>query len=212
MAFLESTPGVVAVLVAFILFLILALVARWFKKAGPGQALIRSGLGGNKVSFSGIWLIPVLHRLDVMDITQQTLPIELRGMRGAFTRDAVKMDVKAYFTLGVNPTESDVQDVAMNVGAKRASDPETIRNLFQASFEEALKLILAQVEFLDVKENIDKIKMMILQEIGSDLNGYSLINLAIESIQHTPLDQLDPNNILDAQSIARIKELNKGNV
>lgn len=211
MGFLETTLGLVITIATVVLFLMLILVASWYKKADSGQALIRSGIGGNKVSFSGIMAIPVFHKLEVMDITQQILLVDLSGTRGVFTQDSIRVDLKAQFTVCVNATERDVQLVAINIGAKRASDPETIRDLFQASFEEAIKHVLAHIEFLEIQSNMDRIKMMILQEIGGDLSGYSLMSMAIEYIQQTPLDQLDPHNILDAKGIARIKELNQGN-
>jgi hypothetical protein len=43
--------------------------------------------------------------------------------------------------------------------------------------------------------------------IGTDLNGYSLEDAAIDFLEQTPLSSLDPKNILDAQGIRKITEL-----
>jgi uncharacterized membrane protein YqiK len=43
--------------------------------------------------------------------------------------------------------------------------------------------------------------------IGTDLNGYSLEDAAIDFLEQTPMHSLDPKNILDAQGIRKITEL-----
>ncbi|WP_258177237.1 flotillin family protein [Streptomyces solincola] len=47
----------------------------------------------------------------------------------------------------------------------------------------------------------------VAQAIGTDLNGYSLEDAAIDYLEQTPLAQLDAANILDAQGIRKITEL-----
>ena len=37
--------------------------------------------------------------------------------------------------------------------------------------------------------------------IGKDLNGYALEDIAIDYLEQTPLETLDPNNVLDAEGI-----------
>ncbi|MEM6297685.1 MAG: flotillin family protein, partial [Bacteroidota bacterium] len=48
---------------------IVAMIAQFYKKASQGQALVRTGTGGVKVSFNGMMVFPVFHRLEVMDIS-----------------------------------------------------------------------------------------------------------------------------------------------
>jgi flotillin len=43
--------------------------------------------------------------------------------------------------------------------------------------------------------------------IGTDLNGFSLEDAAIDYLEQTPLDAMDPNNIMDAEGIKKITEL-----
>ena len=43
--------------------------------------------------------------------------------------------------------------------------------------------------------------------IGRDLNGYILDDAAIDYLEQTPLNSLDPHNILDAQGIRKITEI-----
>ena len=63
LAFTMTSAGIIVVLG------ILAMVAKWYRKAAQGQALVKTGVGGTKVSFNGKLIIPVLHRLEIMDIS-----------------------------------------------------------------------------------------------------------------------------------------------
>src|SRR5690606_41415773 len=47
----------------------------------------------------------------------------------------------------------------------------------------------------------------ILKVIGTDLNGYVLDDCAIDYLEQTPLEKLNPNNILDAEGIKKITDL-----
>ncbi|HUQ57425.1 flotillin family protein, partial [Lentzea sp.] len=59
----------------------------------------------------------------------------------------------------------------------------------------------------DLYTHRDEFRDRIVQVIGTDLNGYSLEDAAIDYLEQTPLKQLDPANILDAQGIRKITEL-----
>ena len=39
---------------------IIAMIAKWYRKTSQGQALVKTGVGGTKVSFNGILIVPVL--------------------------------------------------------------------------------------------------------------------------------------------------------
>ena len=43
--------------------------------------------------------------------------------------------------------------------------------------------------------------------IGQDLSGYVLEDVAIDFLEQTSINDLDPNNIMDAEGIRRITEL-----
>ncbi len=207
MGFLETTFGVVLTIIIVVFFLFLALLARWFKKASQGQALVRTGIGGVKVSFNGMVVIPVFHRLEVMDISLKSFTLERMGKEGLICKDNMRADIKVTFFISVNSTEKDVRHVAQNIGTARASDRELLINLFDAKFSEALKTVGKGFDFTELYSERDKFKGEMLSEIGSDLNGYSLDSAAIDYLEQTKLELLDPENILDAEGIRKITEL-----
>jgi uncharacterized membrane protein YqiK len=107
----------------------------------------------------------------------------------------------------VNKQVEDVIKVAQAIGCARASSPETLEELFSAKFSEALKTVGKQLDFVDLYTKRDEFRDAIIQIIGRDLNGYVLEDAAIDYLEQTPLEHLDPKNILDAQGIRRITEL-----
>lgn len=195
---------VVAVLMVF---MGLFLFSQYYHKAAPHQALIRVGLGGTKVSFSSMLSIPVLHKLDRVDLSPQKLVIERKGKEGLILKDSIRADIKVDFILSIPNTAADVKHICSNLGAKKASDLETIRHLFEALFSEVLKTIANAYDFADVLPNLEQFKRDILSQIGIDLQGYSLDTCAIDYFEQTPLDQLDPDNIQDAQGLLKIQQV-----
>ena len=88
-----------------------------------------------------------------------------------------------------------------------ASQIETMRELFDAKFSEALKTVGKQFEFVELYDKREQFKEQILKVIGTDLNGYRLDDAAIDYLEQTRLELLNPNNILDADGIKKITEL-----
>ncbi len=82
-----------------------------------------------------------------------------------------------------------------------------MRELFDAKFSEALKTVGKQFEFVELYDKREKFKDEILKVIGTDLNGYRLDDCAIDYLEQTRLELLNPNNILDAEGIKKITEL-----
>lgn len=198
---------VVGFSVIVILFIFVIIFIKTFRKAVQGQALVRTGSGGAKVSFSGIFVIPVLHKLEIMDITLKTIVIERLGGDGLICMDNMRADIKVAFFVRVNKTREDVVQVAQSIGSRRASDQRALIELFDAKFSEALKTVGKQFEFVELYNSREKFKQEILNTIGTDLNGYILDDCAIDYLEQTPLESLLENNILDAEGIKKITEL-----
>jgi uncharacterized membrane protein YqiK len=198
---------VALVAIIVILFVFFIILIKTFKKAVQGQALVRTGSGGAKVSFSGIFVIPILHKLEIMDITLKTIVIERMGIDGLICRDNMRADIKVAFFVRVNKTREDVIQVAQSIGSRRASDQNSLIELFDAKFSEALKTVGKQFEFVELYNSREKFKHEILNIIGTDLNGYILDDCAIDFLEQTPLESLLENNILDAEGIKKITEL-----
>ncbi|GAA3637968.1 putative membrane protein YqiK [Lentzea atacamensis] len=203
------STGLLVLIAVIVVVLILAMItlSRLFKKCEQGKALIVSKMRKVDVTFTGTVVLPVLHRCETMDISVKTIEIRRAGNEGLICRDNIRADIRITFFVRVNKTVEDVIKVAQAIGTERASHEATLQELFNAKFSEALKTVGKQLDFVDLYTHRDEFRDRIVQVIGTDLNGYSLEDAAIDYLEQTPLKQLDPANILDAQGIRKITEL-----
>ncbi|MFF5701039.1 flotillin family protein [Streptomyces sp. NPDC012794] len=199
--------GTLVIVVLVLVVAALLVVTRLFRKVEQGKALIVSKMRKVDVTFTGQVVLPVLHKAEVMDISVKTIEISRTGRDGLICKDNIRADIRISFFVRVNKTVEDVIKVAQAIGTQRASDKETLQELFNAKFSEALKTVGKQLDFIDLYTMRDELRDRIIHIIGTDLNGYSLEDAAIDYLEQTPLSQLDAGNILDAQGIRKITEL-----
>ncbi len=187
----------------------LMMLSRFYRKVDQGKALLinKTGKGDPEVTFKGGWVWPVIHRSEVMDIAVKTIEIDRRGKEGLICADNIRADIKVNFFIRVNKTVEDVLKVAQSIGCSRASDEHVLETLFAAKFSEALKTVGKRLEFEQLYTQREQFKDQIIEVIGRDLNGYVLDDAAIDFLEQTPLDSLDPHNILDAQGIRKITKI-----
>ena len=194
---------------AGLLFLlgVMALYAKLYRKIDQGKALIVNKMNKIEVFFTGGLVVPVVHRSEIMDISVKTIEINRRGNEGLICRDNIRADIKVTFFVRVNPTMEDVLKVAKSIGTIRASDQNTLEQLFTAKFAEALKTVGKQLDFEELYIKRHDFKEQIMAVIGQDLNGYVLDDAAIDHLEQTPVETLDAQNILDARGIRKITEI-----
>ncbi len=195
-------------------FIVLVLVAftfalsRFYRKVGPETALVRSGAGHlYTVWGGGMWVIPILHRVEEMDLSVKRIEIARRGEAGLICKDNIRADIEVAFFVRVNNTTEDIQQVAQSLGCRRASDRQALVELFDAKFSEALKTVGKRFNFVELYNERDKFKEEILSVLGTDLNGYKMDDCAIDYLEQTPVEKLNPQNILDAEGIKKITDL-----
>ncbi|MBB1254021.1 flotillin family protein [Streptomyces alkaliterrae] len=207
MADISTGIGVLIAVCLLIALTLLLVVSRLFRKVPQGKALIVSKMRKVDVTFTGMVVLPVLHKAEVMDISVKTIDIARTGHDGLICKDNIRADIRISFFVRVNKTREDVVKVAQAIGTERASNQDTLQALFNAKFSEALKTVGKQLDFSDLYTHREEFRNQIIAVIGTDLNGYSLEDAAIDYLEQTPLSHLDKDNILDAQGIRKITEL-----
>ncbi len=195
------------VIVLVIILLVAFVISQLYRKVPQGKALVVSTTRNVVVSFTGRTVVPIFHKAEIMDISVKTIEIDRRGTEGLICQDNIRADIKVNFFVRVNKAEEDVIKVAQAIGCERASDPVTLEELFAAKFSEALKTVGKAMDFVSLYTERASFRDRIIEVIGTDLNGYALEDVAIDYLEQTPLEQLDTNNILDAQGIRKITEL-----
>lgn len=183
-------------------------MSRFYRKVGPEEALVKTGWGGMKVvSGGGMWVIPIAHRVENMDLSVKRIEISRREKSGLICKDNVRADIEVAFFVRVSNTTQDILQVAQALGCRRASEKEALVELFDAKFSEALKTVGKHFDFVDLYTERDQFKEEILKHIGTDLNGYILDDCAIDFLEQTPIEHLNDMNILDAEGIKKITNL-----
>ncbi|WP_277115216.1 flotillin family protein [Chryseobacterium sp.] len=202
---LPLIAGIVVAVVASIglIFWILSM----YKKTVQGIVILRTGYGGTKVFFNAGIVIPIIHRMESMDISVKKLEISREGRAGLICKDNMRADIQVAFFIRVNKSVDDIVNVGQTIGCQRASDAQTLRELFEAKFSEALKTVGKKFDFTELYEARSEFRQEILDIIGTDLNGYVLDDCAIDYLEQTSIDKLDKDNILDSEGIKKITEL-----
>ena len=191
-----------------VLFGILVLIARTWRQVDQGRAMIVNKMGSEpRVTFTGAIVLPIINRAEIMDLSVKTIDVARKGKEGLICADNIRADIKVTFFVRINKTVDDVLRVAGSIGCVRASQQSTLEELFQAKFSEALKTVGKQMEFEQLYTQRDVFKDRIVQVIGKDLNGYVLEDAAIDFLEQTPIDVLDPHNVLDALGIKKITDI-----
>lgn len=177
------------------------------RKIQPGRAGVTTGFGGVKVSFDWMFRLPVIQNYHVVDISVKKLEIQRKGKDGLVCKDNIRADITVAFYIRVEATEESVRKVAQMLTPERVADQEQLRELFEAKFSEALKTAGKQMEFHELFTERIKFRDQIQDTIGKDLDGFLLQDVAIDYLEQTPLEQHDPNNVLDAEGIKKITEI-----
>lgn len=186
---------------------LLAMFAKFYNKVDQGKVIVRNGVRGPVVSFGGMFVLPILHKCEVMDISIKRVEIAREGKDGLICKDNLRADIRVAFFVRVNQTREDVLKVAQLLGCAKASDPTTLMEFFDAKFSEALKTVGKKFDFVQLYTERETFKSEILQIIGTDLNGYVLDDAAIDYLEQTDIKLLNSNNILDSEGIKKITEL-----
>ena len=208
MSNLASIAIIVVVALVLLIVLYFIIIAIFYRKIPQGEALVRTGFGGTAVAFDkGLYVIPVLHKVEIMDISIKKIEIERTGVNGLICKDNIRADIKVAFFVRVNKSVEDIINVAQTIGCNRASEIDTLRSLFDAKFSEALKTVGKKFEFVELYEARREFRDEIVNIIGTDLNGYILDDCAIDDLEQTSLSVMKADNILDAEGIKKITEL-----
>jgi uncharacterized membrane protein YqiK len=158
---------------------VLVLIARTWRQVDQGRAMIINKMGKEpKVTFTGAIVLPIVNRMEVMDLSVKTIHVARRGKDGLICMDNIRADINVTFFVRVNKTADDV-----------------------------LKTVGKQMEFEQLYTQRNVFKDRIIEVIGTDLHGYVLNDTAIDYLEQTPIEVLDPSNVLDALGIKKITSI-----
>lgn len=187
-----------------------ATFARWYRKAAADEAIIRTGMGGQRVCIDrGITAIPVVHEVSRVSLSTIRLHVQRAGRRDSLvTKDKIRANVIVEFYLRVQPEKDAVLLAARSLGT-RTMNVESVRELFEGKVTDSLRSVAANQSFNELhmhrKEFADAVAKILEDELHR--NGFKLESVAITNLEQTPLEELDPNDVFDAEGARMITEV-----
>jgi uncharacterized membrane protein YqiK len=121
-----------------------------------------------------------------MDISVKVIEVDRKDSQAILCKDGSRVSLCAALSVKVLPDEDSVLRVANAVGCQRASDPETIRSLFDPPLTEALEANCGLMTFDEIAAGRDDFRDAVMQMMGQDHNGFHLHDLAIKDFQKVP--------------------------
>ena len=194
----------VAVVVAIVVWLLNWLYLRSSKE----RAFVRTGFGGQKVvQNGGAFVLPILH--EVIPVNMNTLRLEVsRGRdKAIITRDRMRVDVVAEFYVRVQATPDAIAAAAQTLG-QRTMQPETLKELTEGKFVDALRTVAAEMTMEEMHEMRGEYVKRVRAVVAADLlqNGLELETVSLTQFDQTSMEFFDPSNAFDAEGLTRLTE------
>ena len=195
---------VVAVVVAIIVWLLNWLYLRSSKE----RAFVRTGLGGQKVVMNGGALVlPIVH--EVVPVNMNTLRLEVsRGRdKALITKDRMRVDVVSEFYVRVQAGPEAIAAAAQTLG-QRTLEPETLKELVEGKFVDALRTVAAEMTMEEMHEKRGEYVKRVKAAVASHLlqNGLELETVSLTQLDQTGMEFFNPSNAFDAEGLTRLTE------
>lgn len=200
--------GGIIVFCLIVLFTIVFLFSRVYKRSTKNYAFVRTGSGGAKViKDGGALVLPILH--DVIQVNMNTMKLEVskKQKEALITFDRMRVDVSAEFYVRVKQDEKAIENAAQTLGSKTL-EPDELKKLVEGKFVDALRSVASSMTMNDLHEKRANFVQAVQQAVESDLekNGLELESVSLTSFDQTDRDFFNPDNAFDAQGLTRLTE------
>lgn len=197
------------IILAAIVIAVAVYLLHWlFQHSSKDLSFVRTGLGGEKVVMGGgAFVLPIVH--DVTEVSMNTLRIEVRrnSEKALITKNRMRIDVVVEFFVRVIPTAEAVAMAARTLG-NRTLNPESLRDLVQGRFVDAMSSVAAKMTMEEIHENRSKYVTEVKAEVGAALtkNGLELEAVSFTSLDQADIKMFNPSNAFDAEGLTRLTE------
>ncbi len=197
------------IILAAIVIAVLAYLLHWlYRHSSKDISFVRTGFRGEKIVMGGGALVlPIVH--DLTEVNMNTLRLEVTRTRekSLITKDRMRIELEVEFYVRVIPTEEAVATAARTLG-NRTMNPESLRDLIQGRFVDAMGAVTATMAMEEIHENRSAFINAIRTEVAGSLtmNGLELETVSLTSLDQTDIKLFNPSNAFDAEGLTRLTE------
>jgi flotillin len=196
--------------IAAIIVVILAILFlnRFYVKSSRDNALIRTGAGGRRILMDGgAVALPILHRVERLNMRTIRLRIEKTGAAALISEDRLRVDVSMEFHVRVEPTADGIATAAQAFGSKTYRDDE-MQALLEGKLIDAVQAEVATRTMDALHERRDAFVEAVTTRLGANLarSGLLLDSASLTRLDQTPFNALDENNAFNAVGMRRLAE------
>lgn len=200
---------VIGIVVLIVIVLAILFLNRFYIKASREVALVRTGLGGQRVVLDGgVLSLPIVHKVAEINMRTVRLEVERAGERSIITQDRLRIDATAEFYVRVEPTAAGVATAAQALGSRahRAAD---LADILEGKLVDALLSVAAQYTMDSLQDNRGKYVAEVRTALEDRLkqNGLLLEAVSLTRLDQTPFHSLDQNNAFNAVGMRRLAEV-----
>ncbi|MCP3961776.1 MAG: flotillin family protein, partial [bacterium] len=209
----ESANAILAVLGAFVVFILLVLaVAKRYKKVGPNQVMIisggrhklRTGEGRAEVTGfrirkgGGAFVWPLIERIDILSLEVMTLDFTTPEV---YTKPGVPIVVDGVAQVKIKGDESSIRTAAEQFLGKGV---DQIKEIALQTVEGHLRAIIGTLTVEEIYRNRDQFASSVQDVAVSDL-----ANMGVEIVSFTLKDIRDSHGYLDALGKPKTAEVKR---
>ncbi len=155
----------------------------------------------------GAFVLPIIH--EVMPVNMNTLRLEVsRGRdKALITHDRMRVDVIAEFYVRVQASPDAIASAAQTLG-QRTMQPETLKELIEGKFVDALRTVAAEMTMEELHEKRGEYVKRVRAVVAGDLlqNGLELEAVSLTQLDQTSMEFFNPSNAFDAEGLTRLTE------
>lgn len=185
---------------------LLGIVAKFYTRSSKELAFVRTGMGGEKVILDGgciKW--PIFQEIVPVNMRTLRLQVDRKNEEGLITADRMRVDVTAEFYVRVQPEARSIAKAAQTLG-NRTLDPDSVKELLQGKFVDALRSVAAGLSMEQLHERRSEFVQSVQTSVSEDLlkNGLELESVSLTALDQTARQFFKEDNAFDAQGLAKL--------
>lgn len=199
-------------LICALLLLVIGIwfLQRYYAKASLDTALIRTGMGGQRVVTDGGFIaLPIIHQLQ--KVSMQTLPLlaARKGNEAALTMDQIRADIEMAFEVRVDPSQTGIATAAQAFGARISRSGDAVQEVLESTLIDAI-LGAAATRSLD-QIHLDRTGFS--AEVSASVQqqamrlGLTIVSVSLVSVDQSDFSHLNENNAFNAKGMRKLAEL-----